>query len=526
MTTSLRRMKSVHSAYERLATIITLVRRSTQKSGKLNNKPKSASIAATRPSVSFLLPDELLSYIILEYAFAMDVSSRKWAPILLVCRRWHDVARARAQLWSYVSDLQSTERCLELIKRSGEYPPTCNFALPHSLFNLLNAGGHARRVRSLRIPDSFDEDVMQKMNDFSMLEALHMSMLGQPDETVHLTLLDAFFDGRAPCLHRIALRGALSTIWTALSNLTVLSLAHYGHSHRLSFQNLLSILQQSPRLRELTLRSCLRATDVRDALITLDMRSESLSLSHLERLDVSAGWCLTVEALLTCIVLPPTAFLYVRIYNAKPSGIEKLLLQVRQHLRKPGSPVLRAINIGGGPHRTHRVLLSVSAGTTRIPDTSTSNPLTEESVRISLSPYRPYFRESIARALFTKILDALPLEHVADLVTLGARSVQSRHTFSSTTWGVVFCHIPRLETARSGFREGMAEVVKGLFDTVQRSAYGLGGKRRRRASQGLNVRPFLTSQDWPTTDALYDQLWGLLVVYREMGTSFKPAGVA
>ncbi|KAI0067628.1 hypothetical protein BV25DRAFT_840752 [Artomyces pyxidatus] len=537
MTVTLRRMKSVFSTFGRLATVITLAaRRSLQRSGNSSKKSKSANISTMKAHISFL-PNELLSYIILEYALEMDIFSKKWAPILLICRRWHDVARAHAQLWSYVSDRQSPEHFWGLVRRSGVYPLTCEFShvgIDNGLLGMfLNTGGLAHRVRSLRIEclAPILEDAIPDVVDLPSLQSLeYADAMSEWNTETRSTLLDVLLDGRAPRLHRVVI-SAISqfTKWTMLSNLTVLSVHRHEHLDRFSLQDIVSSLQRAPRLRELTLNRCLPEMDAHNTFIeslVLDIRPTTLS--YLETLRVVDTRCFPIDALLRCVVLPPTTSLCIKMsaFSDEIPVFIRLLMQVRQHLQKPGAPVLRLLTVKGGPPGPLDGFVSVSAAVTRMCDQSVTNPFADESVSHVFLSVVTNLGEPAKRAMLTHMLDAFPLDHVSDLAALVKLDW---HTFKSKTWAAVFRRIPRLETTWIVLGPGMANVLKGLFDAVQRSAYGLGRKRRRLGSHGPIVRPhriFFTRPDFPPTNAYHDELWGLLAAYQAMDAPSKSTGVA
>ncbi|KAI0032012.1 hypothetical protein K488DRAFT_38964, partial [Vararia minispora EC-137] len=50
-----------------------------------------------------LIPVEVISSIFLAFAEITDtLFNLKWVPLMLVCRRWHDVAIGTHALWSFV----------------------------------------------------------------------------------------------------------------------------------------------------------------------------------------------------------------------------------------------------------------------------------------------------------------------------------------------------------------------------------------------------------------------------------------
>ncbi|KAI0067620.1 hypothetical protein BV25DRAFT_1794759, partial [Artomyces pyxidatus] len=497
---------------------------------ELRNEIQSVQLQRNAIAPISFLPNELLFRIILYHAYSVDIFSASWVKAMLVCRRWYEVARSHAQLWSYVSDSvrrQSPSHVWEMLKRSGDYPLTCTFSpMDEEVYVLeMILKKHMHRVRSLKINGDAKlfSPLLKEGDRWPILEHLALDSWGS--ENTHLS--PSLFEHGAPRLRSLELNNIGMSGWHYLSNLTNLSLVrgHDGTTPHPSFDVLLATLQRSPSLRRLKLHGYLPSDE--EGLMALDRLSTQpfpIDLPLLEHLDVVAAFE-AIDALLRCVILPPTASMYLIARGIFEGwGVTSLLVPIHRHLHQSGSPVLLSLSINSYPDSYTSI-------------TADSTPTTESD--LFPNDYRPHFRlvvhptkQSACRSVFTKVLNALPLDNAehANLTLVWG------HGLSTTTWRKVFRHLPRLKVVRIGVNEGMVAVLEGITDAVKHGTQGLWGAQRRRAARGLFAWPthlsLVASNDGGTgvpdpvaQTHYYDSLVRLLSEYRDMDAPLKPAGV-
>ncbi|KAI0067626.1 hypothetical protein BV25DRAFT_840188 [Artomyces pyxidatus] len=481
----------------------------TQRIGAINRRRNAIA------PISFL-PDEILSQIILEHAFAMDIFSDKWFSTLLVCQRWQQITLRHAQLWSYIRHSTAGRDFRASVQRSGQFPLTCVFAPSGdrneaAVYLQVLRENHAHRVRSLTLtenalfPVAFDQGVTQ----FPSLEHL-----GIKSFYTAVTLTDSFFQDVTPGLRSLSCHNIAILGWDSLSNLTNLSLQQSIHDAvpSPSFEQLVALLGRSPRLSRLHLHNYLP-----EIIPTLDI---TINLSHLERVRL-LGRHQAIHIFFSCLVLPPTTSIdlsSVDIYDGP--DMSALLVPIRRHLLRLGAPVLRSMTITGMTHD----FLSVAADTAPFSGEPWDADF-EPHVRLAVFPDTQH----AARRVLAKILDALPLESVHILSTM-----QTARDPSHVTWRTVFQHIPQLKEVFIPVTASTLTVLEGLLDAISRGPRGLCGARRRRAAQGLywplrlRLVAFGHQRYWPDPDAAkhcFCKLEQLLAAYKDMDAPSKPANM-
>ncbi|KAI0048815.1 hypothetical protein FA95DRAFT_996769 [Auriscalpium vulgare] len=468
------------------------------------------------------LPDEILFKIMYEYALLMDIFSNKWMGILVVCRRWHEIASSHAQLWSFVksSPYYHGPDIWDRIRKTKDHPLTCIFdpideENESTAYYMLQ--DHRHRVRSLTLATGKPATIEKSFQDTNSLPLLETLSIRNWSEDSYS--LPAFiFDGGAPRLHNIELNGVDFSDWNKLSNITQLTFTHLRRDRGfLTMDDLLSVLERSPRLRYLNIKTHIPGD-------TITAVSSSVALPCLEHVEL-AGQSDSLDTFLQFVTLPARTSLNITVshYHSEARWLSGLLVRIRRHLRKPGAPVLCSVSLSG----------DLTSYCTLVADTiaPARSEFSDEQPQFILIAYP--WRQRFARRIFTQVLDALPLEsatHV-DLLT------QCRRNFTPRTLCTVFQHIPRAEVVRVGVNDGMLAVVEGLMDAVRRGLRGRWGAKRRRATKGIQ---------WPTRLHLlanrdgqfgrggrneaqqiqwYDALQALLTEYKAMDAPFKPAGV-
>ncbi|KAI0067622.1 hypothetical protein BV25DRAFT_1819014 [Artomyces pyxidatus] len=477
--------------------------------------------------ISFL-PDELLFRIILQYALSGDVFSGHWVKVMLVCRRWYDVALSHAQLWSYISDSSRRSYDIwEMLERSGDCSLSCTFRHLGESGYLVQAvlEKHMYRVRSLKIHcmEKLLPLLFKEGHRWPILE--HLALESWGSNNTHLP--PSIFEHGMPRLHSLELNHIGISGWHCFSNLTNLSLSQ-GHERAFpspSFDELLAILRRSPSIREIQLHNYL--PDDEAVFATLDQIYTQISpieLWHLEHLDLVARFE-SVDALLRCVILAPTASLHLIVRGIYEGWeIPSLLVPIHRHLRQPGAPALRSLNLKCTPHTYASI---------------TADAALKYESDLLVNDRRPHFnlithpsQQTACRTVFTKVLNALPLDNAEHVTLTSAYG----HELSTATWRTVFRHLPCTKVVRIGVNEGMIAVLEGIMDAIKRCPQGLWGARRRRAARGLFAWPTHLSlmalndggtgvPDPVAQKHYYDSLVRLLSEYRDMDAPLKPAGV-
>ncbi|KAI0043757.1 hypothetical protein FA95DRAFT_1574893 [Auriscalpium vulgare] len=483
----------------------------------LTHQLRDAKIQRNALTAISSLPDELLSRIMFEYAVEMDIFSNRWFGILVVCHRWYEVASSHAQLWSFVDATYKGVETWDRINRSKGYPLTCVFKSIHNgsaVHDVLQE--HGRRVRSLTFSASNSEEVQLALKDIDslpILETLSVRWWGEESYTLPVFVLH----GGAPLLRNIRLDGLNFSDWGSLSNLTELTLDQFPDDcPKPTMDELLFALERSPRLRCLKLLSCFPLSPHTTIL-------GPIALPCLECIELS-GFLDPLNTFFRSIALPATTAMRITLFDCpEPRTLSKLLVPIRLHLHKSEAPTLRSLHISGDFHYNFVIVAD-----TAVPARS---PLALENPKFVLVVHPQ--SQGIARKVFTRVLDALPLES-ATYLDLSLFEHSDRRPTSKTLC-VVFQHIPRAEVVRVKVNEGMLTIVEGLTDAVRRGKRGRWGAKRRLAAKGIRWPNQLQLQDSISggmsvgamlqKDRRLSELETLFSEYKAMDVLFKPSGV-
>ncbi|KAI0048802.1 hypothetical protein FA95DRAFT_1678015 [Auriscalpium vulgare] len=462
------------------------------------------------------IPNELLSRIFLDYAFAMDIFSCRWVGILAVCRRWHDVAVHLGQLWSYVSVSDGPRDGIrEHLRRSGESPltwkmrgegtlrETCNSAL-------LRMSGH--RTRSLKVVGE-PWQVQKTLDGIEQLPNLEgLSLASWPREDVEVRI-PLFLRGGAPHFRGLHLSSNVFTGWERLSNLTTLVLEQTpGDTAPRSISDILAVLQRSPGLRRIDLNNYVPQD------IPLTQTSWSLStplnFPQLKYLHLGDSYNVLLFLLEQFTFSGATSLrLSVRssVYGA---DISALMVRIRRHMRAPDAPVLRSLRLDPA---------SISLTASAAPMCESDGPDAHLVLHFPPSP------ERTTRGVFSRVLEALPLHAATHLNLLSTCEAKT----TTGTWAHIFRRLPYLETVHMAINNGMNMAVHGLMEAITWSEKGLSRRKRRRVRRGFLSWPShlhlisagLTASVGVEQTIAYEFLSSILDWYKVVDLPSKPRGV-
>lgn len=376
----------------------------------------------------FALPNELLCRIIFEYASQSGyLFNLKWTRILLVCRRWNLVASRYQPLWSFI-EIQSGRLFRKMtiqFERSGVGPLTIRCMMPdrdHARPLLLHTerlrdveiSGKANLVISLLI--QLGEHPLPLLHSIK-IEPFFVDEL-PPGQVVHMPA--ELLNGNAPSLRNLQLRD-VSFDWELLhdlQNLTVefSSLESIG---RPTFPNLLSALQQSPRLQMLKLYFSSHH---------LEGSFRPVELPFLQFLEIS-GTPETCCALLSNMVVSPTASIHL-LPRGISTGVDarQLLVPLHRHYCSKSAMAQRLIRFNSqGPY-----FMITSFRETTPPDTAF-----ETGAYFSFNSHPP--NEASRRKIMTKVLKALPLSSVTHL------DARSASHLTDVSWKAAISLLPAIE---------------------------------------------------------------------------------
>ncbi|KAJ7754635.1 hypothetical protein DFH07DRAFT_920901, partial [Mycena maculata] len=349
------------------------------------------------------LPNEIISKIFHAYAFLSGPPfDLKWAKVMLVCHRWHDIALSEQSLWGFIEVIfsRNLRRISTQLDRSGAAPLTIKITHMESQRYPMMLLEHAERLREVHLA-GHAINVLRFMNSlsnhsFPLLQSIKLDpsyKLEEVPEEVPTTFPDALFDGRAPCLTELDM-STISINWSLLRGLHRLSLdLSHDTSQPRTFANILSVLNASPMLTYLKLGRVISPLIPQSSYPTI-----SLPLLDFIWIQDDVDLC---DELLRHIIIPPTT--RISIYGLgirSGSDIADLLVPIRKHARAPSAPTLRCLQLEAAESaRTNFMISSYTAVT--VP-----NVLEYEcgTFLVNTHPTNEHF----LRQIMTKVIKALP----------------------------------------------------------------------------------------------------------------------
>ncbi|KAJ7822974.1 hypothetical protein B0H14DRAFT_3470342 [Mycena olivaceomarginata] len=284
------------------------------------------------------LPNEIISKIFVDFAFLSGPPfDLKWTKVMLVCRRWHAIALAEQQLWGFIQDSYSDnwKRIRTQLKRSGAAPLTVKIMAGDSGMYSSTLLRHAERLRELRLTGSG----IHVLGFMHSLAHRSLPLLREVKFDPSYKLEDV--PGRAPRLTELDLT-QIPVNWSLLRGLTRLSLVKAPDTYQPdTFTKVLSLLESSPTLTYLKLARLISSN-------ALEQLHPPASLPVLESIWIQDDVELCT-ALLRHIKIPPTARICVYGLGIETGAdIAPFLVPVRAHVRAPGAPTLRCVQLNAG----------------------------------------------------------------------------------------------------------------------------------------------------------------------------------
>ncbi|KAJ7657346.1 hypothetical protein DFH06DRAFT_461181 [Mycena polygramma] len=411
------------------------------------------------------LPNELLCQIFSVYATDFkELSSLKWTRLMLVCRRWHDLAITHQYLWSFI-EMYSTRDCHGLetqLQRSGAAPLTIRLIyLTSPTFSSLVLG-HAARIVHLDVAGHAAVVLellgMLPSHPLPLLRTLKLKPDYKrediPEGTVS-NFADTIFD-TSPALTSLAL-SYIDIRWSLLRGLESLALTHCGETVTSlipSFGELLSTLKALPALKNLRLDNVLAWKDpelVYDAVAL--PRLTSLYL----RDDIQSS-----TDLLAHLAIPPTASIVLY-----PTGLvagrdaTQILVLLRRHLRSPSAPPPQLLHIDCPPGDNHAAsipnFMIDTFSSPRCPNVFEDVP----SFGINSHPAN----EHALRQIMTKVMKTIPCESITHLDARAAGHL------TVASWKTALSLLPSLGTLYIHLNNAATNLALALLEMEESAKY-------------------------------------------------------
>jgi hypothetical protein len=399
------------------------------------------------------LPNEIISKIFVDFAFLSGPPfDLKWTKVMLVCRRWHAIALAEQQLWGFIQDSYSDnwKRIRTQLKRSGAAPLTVKIMAGDSGMYSSTLLRHAERLRELRLTGS-GIHVLGFMHSLAhrslpLLREVKFDpsyKLEDVPAEVPRSFPDALFDGRAPRLTELDLT-QIPVSWSLLRGLTRLSLVKAPDTYQPdTFTKVLSLLESSPTLTYLKLARLISSN-------ALEQLHPPALLPVLESIWIQDDVELCT-ALLRHIKIPPTARICVYGLGIETGAdIAPFLVPVRAHVRAPGAPTLRCVQLNAGESN-----FMVSSFTV----TTAPNVLEYDSGHFIVNTHPA--NEHALRGIMTKVLKALPC---ATITHLDCRSATH---LTVPSWKTAIALLPALEMMYTFVNVGATRLFTALVELTE-----------------------------------------------------------
>ncbi|KAJ7312616.1 hypothetical protein DFH08DRAFT_973393 [Mycena albidolilacea] len=391
------------------------------------------------------LPNEIISKIFVDFAFLSGPPfDLKWTKVMLVCRRWHDIALAEQQLWGFIQDSYSCnwKRIRAQLKRSGAAPLTVKIMAGDSGMYNSTLLRHAERLRELRLTGS-GIHVLGFMHSLAhrslpLLREVKFDpsyKLEDVPAEVPRSFPDALFDGRAPRLTELDLT-QIPVNWSLLRGLTRLSLVKASDTYQPdTFTKVLSLLESSPALTYLKLARLISSN-------ALEQLRPPASLPVLESIWIQDDVELCTALLRHIKIPPPLA--------STGADIAPFLVPVRAHVRASGAPTLRCVQLNAGESN-----FMVSTFTV----TTAPNVLEYDSGHFIVNTHPA--NEHALRGIMTKVLKALPC---ATITHLDCRSATH---LAVSSWKTAIALLPALEMMYTFVNVGATRLFTALVELTE-----------------------------------------------------------
>ncbi|KAF7300518.1 F-box domain-containing protein [Mycena chlorophos] len=429
----------------------------------------------------FRLPNEILAHIIELYALATGkLFDLKWTNVMLVCRRWYQLAISAQRLWSFVdgqlrSGRRGRESALEAqLERAGAAPLTFKINLfsawewmyPQFLAAL------APRLRSLEADGAarFVLELLDGISQGSLAQLVSLKLSGsyKVDEIPAgraMKLGDEFFDGRAPNLRKLELTD-MPFPWALVNNLHTLYLYHCSNSSSdipSSLGDLLHLLRNSPTLRFFKFNP----SPAHRLGVSPIANTEPVDLPLLQYLHVLEGVA-TCTRLLEYLRFPSDTVVDIfAMGSSDGNSIRQLIVPLRRHLRLPDAPDLRTLRVitnktSDGQSFASATIHLTTATAPYMPTGTNAEFYPEDkppSLNLGSHPAtQPEFRQ-----IATKVLHAAVAERITCLDATGALGV------NEASWATVISLLPALTWVQlCGHASSISDCIAALFAALSR----------------------------------------------------------
>ncbi|KAK7457047.1 hypothetical protein VKT23_010350 [Stygiomarasmius scandens] len=506
-------------------------------------------------SISWL-PDEVLANVFYHFVLICNPWKADWCHILLVCRRWKQVAMGSTELWTFITEEADEGRMCEWERRSKDRALSFKFTLTptqqsHWIHDLFARNSHrimSLEVRGLasQLRQFFGVDITA-VPHLSGLKELSIEPL-KSDPAMGVSIRINHPRWRSLRLLRLSGVCVENVAELRLSNLTHLVLeleTTSSSSGPLSFPELLLVLRRSPFLQILSISGYMNAESA-DELISSTSSLDAIHLPHLQRLKFLGSPHNLTQRLIGALKIPPTTSIAISTsYTDKNiSSIKNLVAPLCLHLRKSGAPVLRSMNIASINGFGFRIAFS---------DQSECSDVESAHIWVELRlsshtdvhshwAYRTMFQPSFRTAL-TKMIHSLPSNH--EITHLDVVKIGNKRTFSTQTWSKLFLLLPRSLTIRLFLtNESTVPILNGFLDAMQSSALKDTPKKPKKPKidmqeclrfiqmEIIHPKPFVVRRSnppvfYPSSSIItnsYYRLRDFLLQYRDLDLKQKPKG--
>ncbi|KZV62684.1 hypothetical protein PENSPDRAFT_758544 [Peniophora sp. CONT] len=319
-----------------------------------------------------LLP-ELLSRIFFIYAEdTYTLHDLRWTKLLLVCRRWHDLAMRTPKLWSFIefsrahygrypgrtidaSDALDLDRVETQLARAKLWPLTLNMELWSPLSDAkslrLPILLDAQRLSSLSlIGDESHVNSITRLLSLRQYISLQSLKIGSESFMVYgnldSSLPDNILRDNTPQLQHLWL-DFISFDWKFVRGLRTLHVSyHLGTPLTLTQNDILDALVRCPLLEDVDMR-----IPAALSLLTESSLPSAVSLPHLHTINIwaAAELCAEVTQRLTDVPytskIALTTSLSVKDGSSYPPSISSMMSYISGRASVVGAPVIRVIDL-------------------------------------------------------------------------------------------------------------------------------------------------------------------------------------
>ncbi|KAF7325053.1 hypothetical protein MKEN_00547900 [Mycena kentingensis (nom. inval.)] len=494
------------------------------------------------------LPNEIISLVIEQHASTAQEINRfdlHWSKIMLVCRRWFEIAMSQHSLWANIAILAtrftSHDMSRRQIERSGTVPLNVRATLLGESSDAAWFISFLPRLARLELggtPECLESvvNMLDSAPPLLSLSALQISVLPGVQDVVNqdspVRLPPSLLTEKLPNLRQISLDAA-ELHWSSIGNLQSLKMSgcfNLDHDGPVGVDDILHIPRRCPTLRELLWHA--EGVELLPAVTTAPV--ELPQLEYIELQAMSAP----INAILEHVRLPNTASMMVAAFPlATASDVVDVLAALDSHIRvrdnlESDLPSLHAIHVHARVRRSEQpagapapimLMLVLSES----PETSKRigrDPISDNIKSRHDGEREPSFVAFSTQPTTTGIhsADSICAQFVgmaqAERIThLNAKHAQG---LGQSSWRVLLELLPALQTISMHFQErGELGSDLALLGAMQGPDCPVAGKKIRTLSVGFSPWMFLGMQKdraW-----LADPLVALEAYVRERRDAFN-----